>query len=189
MEAQSLSKTIKAGRGDGFLWSLSKTNVASTTSVDTCVDDPTSSFTTTISWTRTPVTGDVTWTTQVFATNPSSRRLNVRVEDVVSADGTVVDRTTGPVVGVPALSTNVKVLEHSGTAPAGTTTVSDTATATYLDPDTGATIPGTTTATASAPVTVTAAGNPTAADQRRHDRDPAARADRADRRNRRCRPG
>ena len=141
--------------------------------------DPTGSFTTTISWTRTPVTGDVTWTTQVFATNPSGRQLNVRVEDVVSADGAVVDRTTGPVVAVPALSTNVKVLDHSGTAPASATTVSDTATATYLDPDTGATVPGTTTATASAPVTVTVGRQPDGSDHRRHDRDPAPRADRA----------
>jgi hypothetical protein len=162
VKAQGLSKTIKAARGDGFLWSLSKTNVASTGSVDTCATDPTGSFTTTISWTRTPVTGDVTWTTQVFATNPSGRQLNIRVEDVVSAGGTVVDRTTGPVVAVPALSTNVKVLDHSGTAPASATTVSDTATATYLDPDTGTTVPGTTSATASASVTTTSAGNPTA---------------------------
>ena len=158
VDAQSLSKQIQAASGDGYLWSVSKSNVASTTAVDTCVEDPTTSFVTTISWTRTPVTGDVTWTTQVFATNPSSRRLNVVVEDVVSADGAEVDRTTGPVVGVPALSSNVKVLEHSGTAPTGSITVSDIATATYLDPDTGEAIPITTSATASDAVQLNRAG-------------------------------
>jgi len=160
--AQSLSKEILAASGDGYLWSVSKSSVAATTAVDTCVDDATTSFVTTISWTRTPVTGEITWTTQVFATNPSSRRLNVVVEDVVSADGDEVDRTTGPLVGVPALSSDVKVLEHSGTAPTGSTTVSDVATATYLDPDTGEAIPLTTSASASTAVGSNRAGNPSA---------------------------
>lgn len=162
VDAQGISKQIQAASGDGYLWSVSKSNVASTSAVDTCVDNATASFVTTISWTRTPVTGDVTWTTQVFATNPSSRRLNVVVEDVVSADGAEVDRTTGPMAGVPALSSNVKVLEHSGTAPTGSVTVSDIATATYLDPHTGEPIPITTTATASSTVQLNRAGNPSA---------------------------
>ncbi|MBO0844195.1 MAG: hypothetical protein J2P22_02110 [Nocardioides sp.] len=159
---QSISKQIQAARGDGFLWSVSKTNVPTTVSVDSCAPDAEGSFTTTIRWFRTPVTGTVTWSSQVFATNPSSRTVSVRVTDVVSADGQVVDTTPGQTVAVPAGSTRVLVLDHSGTAPDGTTTVSDIATATYVDTDTGAPVDGNPTATASTPVTVTSAGNNTA---------------------------
>ena len=159
---QSISKQIKAARGDGYLWTVSKTSVPGTVGVDTCADDRTGAFTTTIRWDRTPVTGDVTWTSQVFATNPSSRVVQVRITDVVSANGRVVKTTTGPVVSVPALSADVLVLNHSGAAPAGTTSVSDVATATYTDAETGVAVPGDSSASATAPVSVSTATNPTA---------------------------
>ena len=37
---QSISKQIKAARGDGYLWSLSKTSVPATVGVDTCCRGP-----------------------------------------------------------------------------------------------------------------------------------------------------
>jgi hypothetical protein len=162
VDPQTISKQIRAARGDGYLWSISKTSVPGEVAVDSCAAGAAGSFTTTLRWDRTPVTGAVTWTSQVFATNPSSRTVSVRVTDVVRADGQVVDTTAGQTVVVPGGSAGVLVLEHSGSAPPGTTTVSDTATATYVDPDTGVPVVGDTTATASAPVTVVAPGNTTA---------------------------
>ena len=82
-----MSKTIEAARGDGFLWTVNKSSVPSQLSVDTCLEDPTARFLSTITWTRTPVTGDVTWTSTVKATNPSNRALFIQVTDVVRADG------------------------------------------------------------------------------------------------------
>ncbi len=148
VEPQSLSKQISASRGDGFLWSLTKSNVPATVGVDSCAPGAAGSFTTTIRWSRTPVTGAVSWTTQVFANNPSSRTVSVRVTDVVSAAGQVVDTTTGQAVAVPGGSTRFLVLSHTGTAPASASSVSDTATATYVDTETGAPVAGNTTATA-----------------------------------------
>ncbi len=152
LEPQQLSKTIEAARGNGFLWTVNKSSVPSQLSVDTCLEDPTARFLSTITWTRTPVTGDVTWTSTVKATNPSNRALFIQVTDVVRADGSPVRTTTGDRVLLPAGAVNYPVLVHSGTAPAGTGTVSDTATATYIDTVTDQPIPQQTTATASAPL-------------------------------------
>jgi len=159
---QQLSKTIEAARGDGFLWTVNKSSVPSQLSVDTCLAGPTATFLSTITWTRTPVTGDVTWTSTVLATNPSNRALVITVTDVVSADGAQVDTTTGAPRALPAGAVDYPVLVHAGTAPAGTTTVSDEATATYSDTATGQPIPQRTTASASTAVVDSPPGNTTA---------------------------
>jgi hypothetical protein len=161
LNPQELDKEIRAARGDGYLWTVNKTTTGASP-VDTCVDDPTASFTTTIHWDREPVTGEVTWVTTIFATNPSSRDLIIRVRDVVRADDVEVADVLSDRVRLPALSTRVPVFTHAGSAPAGTRTVSDTATGTYLDLVTLTPVGETTTATASTGVTVVSAGNDTA---------------------------
>ena len=162
LDPQQLSKSIEAARGDGFLWTVNKSSVPSQLSVDTCLEDPTATFLSTITWTRTPVTGDVTWTSTVKATNPSNRALLIQVTDLVSADGVLIDTTPGVPRALPAGAVDYPVLVHSGTAPAATTTVSDTATATYIDTVTDQPIPQRTTATASTPVVNSPPGNATA---------------------------
>ena len=162
LDPQQLSKSIEAARGNGFLWTVNKSSIPSQLSVDTCLDNPAATFLSTITWTRTPVTGDVTWTSSVLASNPSNRALFIQVTDVVSADGVQVDTTTGNRVLLPAGAVNYPVLVHAGTAPANTQTISDTASATYIDTVTDQPIPERTTATASAPVLDNPPGNATA---------------------------
>ena len=98
----------------------------------------------------------------MLATNPSNRNLTIQVRDVVRADGSQIDATTGERRLLPAGAVDYPVLTHSGTALAGTQTVSDTATATYIDTVTGQTIPQDTTASATAPVVNNPPGNATA---------------------------
>jgi hypothetical protein len=106
-----------------------------------------------VTWTKRPATpsGDVTVITHVYARNPATRTITVTVTDDIQSGVTLLDQAVGSPVNVPA-NTEMLVLTHQTTVPAGTTALNDVARATYTDLVTGVPVPGQTTATATAVV-------------------------------------
>lgn len=157
---QSISKDMTATQGRDTLWNITKgATPASLDFGDTCAIGGGTNFTKSVdikvTWTNlgTSPSGTIHIVTNVYATNPAHRTITVNVTDVISGSGGVSDSASTPAGGVDvAANTTVKVLTHTTTAPSGTTGLTDTATATYIDKVTGIPVPGTTTATASATV-------------------------------------
>jgi hypothetical protein len=154
-EAQGLSKTMDAHQPQTYPWNITKTAPAS-------VDFPAPCDATTreapvtirIEWTKlAPVdSGVVRVVTNIYATNPAIRPIDVQVTDEVFSDTTSLDVETLPVATVPANTTGL-VATHTVDIPvADAVKLNDVATATYTDTVTNAPIVGDTTATASAVV-------------------------------------
>ena len=154
---QELRKDMTATQGADHVWNITKAATPATlTFADTC-DTSASSQSKAVSvkveWTRLAASpsGDITVVTNIYAKNPASRTITVDVTDRIRSGTTVLDTASVSGVDVPA-NTEIKVLTHQTTVPAGTTNLNDVATATYTDKVTGIVVPGTTEATASATV-------------------------------------
>jgi len=159
---QELRKDMTATQGSKYAWNVTKGATPGTLSFgDVCAAGSTLSkdVDIEITWTRLPASpsGDITVITNIYAKNPASRVITVNVTDVIKSGATVLDTASSGAVDVAA-NTELKVLTHTTTVPAGTTNLNDVATATYTDKATGYPVPGTTTATASA--SVQASSNP-----------------------------
>ncbi|HXF74082.1 MAG TPA: hypothetical protein VNO79_15925 [Actinomycetota bacterium] len=160
---QELSKEMRAAQGVGFVWDIDKTTQPGRLSFgDTCAAGSSLSreVTITVSWTKEQLpTGDVRIHTEITATNPAHRPIDVQITDTIyegSDQSTVAEETSGenpktfPVTRVDANGS--VTLEHTITV-AGGTSFNDVATAVYTDPvEPDVTIPGQTEARASATV-------------------------------------
>lgn len=150
---QSISKDMSASQGSDHTWNVTKSS--SPTSIafgDVCAPSATLSKTVsvTVSWTKSAANpGAITVTTNIYATNPAHRSVNVSVTDVIRSGTDALDTKVFDPVTVPAGTTNHLVGTHTLEVPAGTTDLNDVATATYTDTDLGIAVPGQTTATAS----------------------------------------
>jgi hypothetical protein len=143
---QTISKDMTASRGSDHIWTVGKSpSPASLSFGDTCAPGATRTRNVTIrvTWTKGAASpnGDVTVVTHVYATNPAHRPVQLSVTDQIFAgttsSGTVLDTSSSGLVTVPANTTNVLVLTHQTTLPAGATAYSDLATGTYTDPVSG----------------------------------------------------
>ena len=161
LDPQQLSKTIEAARGNGFLWTVKKSGVPSQLSVEHLFDNPAATFLQHDHLDpNTTVTGDVTWTSSVLASDPFEPGPVHPGHRRGQCGRVQVGTTTGDRALLPAGAVNHPVLVHAGTAPARhDKQFSDTASATYIDTVTDQAIPEHTTATASAPVLDNPPGN------------------------------
>ena len=154
---QELRKDMAATQGSDHIWNIFKEATPATLAFgDTCLPGPGSrsdSVSVTVRWEQLAATpsGDINVITHIYAKNPASRLITVNVSDEIRSGTTVLDTASSGAVDVPA-NTELLVLTHQTTVPAGSTNLNDVATATYTDKVTGVAVPGTTTATASATV-------------------------------------
>jgi hypothetical protein len=139
--AQLLDKDMSASQGSDYTWNVTKeTSPASLTFNDTCSSTSGSSDTVdiTIRWTRNAATpsGDITVTSNVYATNPAGRPLQVEVSDLISWTLNGVVQTQTVHIGPTTIAANGTSLigTITLTIPAGATNIHDTATGTYIDP-------------------------------------------------------
>lgn len=160
VEPQTIAKDMSGSRGSDHTWNVTKQVAPASLSLgNTCSvegDFASVSVDETITWTKNAATpGVATLTTNVYATNPASRSITVTASDVIYAGavgGTQLDDTTFASVVVPAGQT-VLIGTHTFTwANPTTTSVSDRATAIYVDTATSIPIPGSTEATAEATI-------------------------------------
>ena len=160
IEPQSISKEMTGSRGSDHTWNIVKqSSPASLNIANTCDvqgDYATVTLDETVTWTKNAaIPGAATLTTNISATNPSSRAITVTVNDKIFAgtdQTTKLDDTTFAPVTVPARTTlPIGTHTYVWTNPT-TTSVNDVATATYTDPVTTVPIPGTTTASATATI-------------------------------------
>jgi hypothetical protein len=159
---QVLTKDMVATRGTDHIWTLQKgATPARVDFTDTCgvAGDRQANVSVTISWEKGPATptGAVTVNVKVYATNPASRSIDVKVEDVVREGatvgaGTVLDSFTTAFDTVPANTANFLVLDRTFDVTTAATTLNNVATGTYRDTVTGLSIPQTTEATDTADV-------------------------------------
>ena len=160
IEPQSISKDMAGSRGSDHSWNITKEssptslNIANTCDVEG--EYATVTLDETVTWTKNPaVPGAATLTTNIYATNPSSRSMTITVNDTIFAGTdqamTLDDTTFAPIV-VPARTTQLVGTHTYVWANPTTTAVNDIATATYTDTVTGIPIPGSTTAAASATI-------------------------------------
>jgi uncharacterized repeat protein (TIGR01451 family) len=168
---QELSKTMTATQGASYGWTVSKTGTDNVNFNNSCDPDAAHSATvsSTITWTRTAPSGDITVTTEITITNPSHRDIIANVTDTVRSGTTAVTPTgsgeTNPTVFAPKTvpAGHSEVLTNVIHVALGTTNLNDHAVATYTDTfDPSLTIPGQTTADASATVDTSNTLNQTA---------------------------
>ncbi|MGI9197803.1 MAG: hypothetical protein ACR2KE_10120, partial [Candidatus Nanopelagicales bacterium] len=162
IEPQAINKDMSAVRGSDHIWNVTKQATPSSVNLgNTCEvsgDYASASIDETITWTKSSaIPGAAMITTNIYATNPSARTIQVSVSDKIYAGatstGTPLETKSFDPVNVPAKTTSLLVGTHTYTWMNPTdTTVNDVATATYTDVVTGIPIPGTTTASASATV-------------------------------------
>jgi hypothetical protein len=160
---QTLSKSMSAVEGSDHTWNVTKTQTPATLvfSQSCNPSNPTSaSVTVTINWTRSPAdpSGPITVTTDITATNPSHRQIQVNVTDTVFSGITAVTALTGTnpfSTSFLADANTSTTVTHVITVAGGTGNLNDQAVATYTDLVTGIPVPGQTTATASAAVQFT----------------------------------
>ena len=160
---QELSKDMSASEGASNIWNVVKTATpASLDFGDTCRTGASFSagVRVTVRWTKTTSLSDITIVTNVYATNPAHRSVDVSVTDVIYSGTTALDTTTGAITVAP--NSTALVLTHTTSAPVGSTDLNDIATATYTDTLLGIPVPGNTTATASATVQLLTGTNDTA---------------------------
>lgn len=157
---QELDKDMAGSQGSDHTWNLTKqVSPASLSLANTCDvqgDYATASVDETITWTKSSaIPGAATLTTNIYATNPASRSIDIRVRDRIysgTTQTTQLDDTQFSVVTVPP-HTRLLIGTHTYTwANPTTSQVNDVATAQYTDTATGAAIPGETRATASATI-------------------------------------
>ena len=160
IEPQSIAKDMAGSRGSDHTWNITKkatpASLSVTNTCDVSGDYATVSLDETVTWTKSAaIPGAATLTSNIYATNPSSRSLSIRVTDVMYAgtgQTTELHRTTLPSVTVPARTTLLVGTHTYVWANPTTTSVNDVATATYTDTATGIAIPGSVQATASATI-------------------------------------
>ena len=156
IKPQELRKDMSATQDTDHVWNIFKeATPANLSFTDTCATGPVSSkpVSVTVRWEKLAATpsGDITVLTHVYAKNPASRVITVDVSDAIRSGTTVLNTASVSGVDVPA-NTELLVMTHQVTVPAGSTSLNDIATATYTDKITGIPVPGNTTATASATV-------------------------------------
>jgi hypothetical protein len=164
IEPQELDKTMTATQDQQQEWTISKlANPTEKDFGDTCLEgnsDPTQTVEVTITWTKGGLVpdGQVAIHTEVTATNPAHRDIQVDVTDVIyngaAIPANALDtKTEGDVV---AAQTSEVVLTHDllidAPADPDTLDLNDVATATYTDVIANVPVPGQTTATADATV-------------------------------------
>jgi uncharacterized repeat protein (TIGR01451 family) len=154
---QELRKDMAATQGSDHIWNIYKEATPVTLNFDdTCLpgaDSRSAPVSVTVRWERLAATpsGDINIVTHIYAKNPAARLITVSVSDDIRAGTTVLDTASSGAVDVPA-NTELLILTHQTTVPAGSTNLNDVATGTYTDKATGVAVPGTTAATASATV-------------------------------------
>ncbi|MBA4170358.1 MAG: DUF11 domain-containing protein [Chloroflexi bacterium] len=167
IEPQEISKEMSASQGQAYGWSIEKS--ADPTSLhfaNTCLDTDgarSAQVEITIQWTRSGPTasGDTMITTNIYATNPAHRTIQVSVTDRIYAgadQAVLLDTASSGPVNVAAGSDAVLVLSHQFAYDGSATSFNDVATATYTDLVTGIAVPGQTTASASATTTASGGG-------------------------------
>lgn len=156
---QALSKTMSAVQGTDHVWNLTKSSAPASLSFSNTCDtgQPTSQgVDITVTWTKLAATpsGDITVVTNITATNPSHRNITTNITDTVYSGTTAVTATSGtnPWSTSIVVAPGSQTVTHTITVAAGTTSLNDIATATYVDTVTTIPIPGQTQATASATV-------------------------------------
>ncbi|MFM1966229.1 MAG: hypothetical protein RL134_1954 [Actinomycetota bacterium] len=160
LEPQSIAKDMSGSRGSDHTWNVTKQVAPASLSLgNTCAVDgefASVSVDETVTWTKNPATpGAATLITNVYATNPASRPITVTASDVMFAGavgGTQLDDTTFASVVIPPRTTLLVGTHTFEWAAPTTTSVSDRATATYVDTATSIPIPGSTEATATATI-------------------------------------
>src|SRR5262249_46515608 len=131
---QGLNKDMSASQPVDFAWSITKGPTPATLDFgNTCAPD--ASLTKTVSlkveWKRLAGTpGSITVITHIYATNPTSRSIQINVSDVIRSGTTALDTATAQAV-IPKNTANFLVLTHTFTVPSGTTDLNDVATASY----------------------------------------------------------
>jgi hypothetical protein len=153
---QELRKTMSAVQDSDVTWDITKEATPAHLDFENVCDPAVpASLTTeiTVTWTKNAaVGGNILVTTHIFAKNPAARPITTNVTDVIKSGTTVLDTKVFAPVVVPA-NTETEILPaHSFTVPAGTTSLNDTATATYTDTITNIAIPGSVVANATATV-------------------------------------
>lgn len=151
---QELRKTMSALQDSDVSWDITKEATPAHLDFENVCDPAVpASLTTeiTVTWTKNAaVGGNILVTTHIFAKNPAARPITTNVTDVIKSGTTVLDTKVFAPVVVPA-NTETEILPaHSFTVPAGTTSLNDTATATYTDTITNIAIPGSVVANATA---------------------------------------
>ncbi|MGN6607630.1 MAG: hypothetical protein ACTHMS_11565 [Jatrophihabitans sp.] len=153
---QQLSKDMSASQGSNHLWNVTKQTSQSTVPFSNTCDGRASlktSVNVTVTWTKLPAdaSGNITVVTNVYATNPASRVIQVSGSDDIRSGTTVLETDVIPATDVPANST-VKVLTTTTSVASGTGALNDVASVSYTDKATGVPVSGTTQATAQAMV-------------------------------------
>lgn len=167
IEPQEISKEMSATQGQAYGWSVEKS--ADPTSLhfaNTCLDTDgarSAQVEITIEWTRSGPTasGDTMITTNIYATNPAHRTIQVNVTDRIYAgadQAVLLDTASSGPVNVAAGSDDVLVLSHQFAYDGSATSFNDVATATYTDLVTGIAVPGQTMASAAATTTASGGG-------------------------------
>ena len=149
---QELTKDMSAVQGSDHIWDITKGATPDHVDFpDTCLPGAPldAQVSITVTWTKRAATpsGDINIVTHVYARNPATRTITVTASDDIQSGVTILEHVQGAPVNVPA-NTEMLVLTHQTTVPAGTTNLNDVARATYTDLVTGVPVPGTTTATA-----------------------------------------
>jgi hypothetical protein len=164
---QGLKKDMAATQDAAYAWNVTKEATPARVSFpNTC--DATASrkadVKVRVEWSVLPgAPGKILVVTNIYARNPASRTIEVRVTDTIygllagAATESIIDNQEFDWMAVPA-NQELKVATHTAEADVGTTNLSDLAVAEYRDQVTGIAVPGQTQATASAPVQ---AGNTT----------------------------
>lgn len=169
IEPQSIAKTMTATQDTDFAWNITKgPNPATLNLGNTCdpANDLMEDVTIRVDWEILPgQPGMVTVITNISATNPAARTIQVAVTDEIFGDlgsgQVLLDTKACDPVNIPANTTQL-VCTHTFNAPSHVTSLNDKATATYTDVVAGVPVPGTTEATASAPIQPGAQTNTTA---------------------------
>lgn len=160
IEPQSIGKDMAASRGSDHTWNVTKQSTPSSVDLgDTCDtegDFVSASIDETVTWTKSSaIPGATTITTNIYATNPSSRPISVTVSDKIYAgttQTTLLDTASFSPVAIPPRTTQLVGTHTYIWLNATSTSVNDVATATYIDVATGIAVPGSTTASASATI-------------------------------------
>lgn len=153
-----LAKTMNAVQNTDHIWTIANNPTAATISFpNTCESTAPQPLNISVTWNKGPADPyNITVTTTITASNPSSRPINVNVTDIIYAgsdQSTSIDSSSTPDGGVTvaANTANFTVLTHTITVANGTaTSFNDVATGTFTDTVIGQPVPGSVTAVASA---------------------------------------
>jgi len=152
---QELNKDMDAKQDIDFMWNLTKgPTPASINFGDTCAEGSVRSAPVAIrvEWQKLAAApGLVNVLTNIYATNPAARTVQVCVTDNIRSGETSLSVSPTTCADVPA-NTEMLVVTNRVVVANGTTNLNDIATASYVDAYTGVEVPGNTNAYASAPI-------------------------------------